>query len=242
MRFDLKMGYIIVIEGTYSFSPPFTKCSRRLAMTTRLLLKALSSVAFSMYAVLFFAPASAYAHCDTLDGPVVATAKKALEKGDVTPVLKWVKKENDEEIRKSFAQTLAVRKLGVQAKELADMYFFETLVRLHRAGEGAPYTGLKPAGIPDPIVAASDRALENGKTDELKKHLAEVTASGIQKRFDAAFEAKKHADENVEAGRKFVAAYVEYVHYVEGVFLSASGEGAHHPEPGEAAAEEKHTH
>jgi len=80
------------------------------------------------------------AHCDILAGPVVMDAKKALEKSDVTPVLKWVKKEHEGEIKVAFKKTLKVRKQSKEAKELADMYFFETLVRLHRAGEGAPYT------------------------------------------------------------------------------------------------------
>ena len=77
-----------------------------------------------------------FAHCDTLDGPVVKTAKTALEKGEVTPILKWVKKENETEIRDLFKKTLTVRSKGKEAQELADMYFLETLVRLHRAGEG----------------------------------------------------------------------------------------------------------
>jgi hypothetical protein len=38
---------------------------------------------------VWLVPRIAGAHCDTLDGPVVMTAKAALEKGDVTPVLKW---------------------------------------------------------------------------------------------------------------------------------------------------------
>jgi len=33
-------------------------------------------------------------------------------------------------------------------------------------------------------------------------------------------EAKKHADENVEAGRRFVHVYAEFVHYVEGMHRS----------------------
>ena len=86
-----------------------------------------------------------FAHCDTLDGPVVKTARAALEKGDVTPILKWVKKENEAEIRDLFKKTLSVRSKGKEAQELADMYFLETLVRVHRAGEGEPYTGLKPS-------------------------------------------------------------------------------------------------
>src|SRR5687768_9733513 len=90
--------------------------------------------------------ARASAHCDTLDGPVVAAARKALDSGNVNAVLIWVQSRDDAEIRNHFQKTMAVRKAGPQARELADMYFFETLVRLHRAGEGAGYTGLKPAG------------------------------------------------------------------------------------------------
>ena len=86
-----------------------------------------------------------WAHCDSLDGPVVMDARTALEKGDVTPVLKWVKKEHELEIRNVFEQTMTVRAKGEDAKALADMYFFETIVRIHRAGEGEAYTGLKPA-------------------------------------------------------------------------------------------------
>ena len=65
--------------------------------------------------VLNFLPSMACAHCDTLDGPVVMAARAALEKGDVTPVLKWVKKENEEEIRALFKKTLAVRSKGAEA-------------------------------------------------------------------------------------------------------------------------------
>ena len=107
-------------------------------------------------------PLPAFAHCDTLDGPVVIDARTALEKADITPVLKWVKAADEQELRAIFAKTLAVRKLDPAAKELADTYFFETLVRVHRAGEGAPYTGLKAAGtVPAPIVKA-DQSLEKG--------------------------------------------------------------------------------
>jgi uncharacterized protein DUF6448 len=97
--------------------------------------------------VLLLAPTFALAHCDGMDGPVVKAAQKALQTGDVNLLLIWVQKKSDEaEIQKVFAETMAMRKLGPDAKALADRYFFETLVRLHRAGEGAPYTGLKPAG------------------------------------------------------------------------------------------------
>jgi hypothetical protein len=155
------------------------------------------------------------AHCDTLDGPVVLTAKSALEKGDITPVLKWVRKEDEKEIQELFNKTLIVRKQGKEAGELADMYFFETLVRIHRAGEGAPYTGLKAAGAVEASVAAADKSLESGSADGLVKLVTDAAAKGIRERFAHALETKKHADHTVDAGRKFVEAYVEFTHYVE---------------------------
>src|SRR5512136_371299 len=85
---------------------------------------------------LLFGSNKVLAHCDGMDGPVVTAAKKALETGDANPVLIWVQKKDEGEIRKAFQKTLAVRKLSPEAKELGDMYFFETLVRIHRAGEG----------------------------------------------------------------------------------------------------------
>jgi hypothetical protein len=164
----------------------------------------------------------AVAHCDALDGPVVRDARAALEKQDPTPVLKWVTSENETEIRDVFAKTLAVRKLGKEAMSLADRYFFETLVRVHRAGEGEPFTGLKPAGSIDPGLSAADAALEAGSAGRLMKQLPEAIAAGIDKRFDLALERKKHLADSVAAGRDYVAAYVDYVHFVEAVHRLAS--------------------
>jgi Family of unknown function (DUF6448) len=56
-----------------------------------------------------------------------------------------------------FQRILLLRRLGHEAKELAARFFFETLVRIHRAGEGAPYTGLTE-GEPEPIIAVTDAA------------------------------------------------------------------------------------
>ena len=132
-------------------------------------------------------------------------------------MLKWVTAENESEIRDVFAKTLAVRTLGNDARLLADRYFFETLVRVHRAGEGEPFTGLKPAGSIDPGISAADASLEAGSAERLAKQLAQAIEADISKRFDVALERKKHSGESVAAGRAYVAAYVEYVHFVEGV-------------------------
>jgi hypothetical protein len=191
-------------------------------------------VAGAVIGVGLLALSRALAHCDTMEGPVVKEAQAALDKGDVTPVLKWVAKEKEEDIRAAFKKTLAVRVKGPEARELADVYFFETLVRLHRAGEGEPYTGVKPAGTKvEPIVEKSDKALEAGSVDDLVKQVTAHVEKGIRERFDKAVEAKKRADESVEAGRKYVAAYVEYVHYVEGIHGAVMGQAGHHEEAGE---------
>ena len=193
-----------------------------------------SYVLKGILAVLFWGvlvtPAAVQAHCDTLDGPVVMAAQKALEKGDVTPVLKWVKKDQEDEIRAVFKKTMAVRGKSPEAKDLADMYFFETLVRIHRAGEGAPYTGLS-AGPAEPIIIEADRSLEKGSVDHLVKHMTDAVAKGIRQRFQKTLAGKKHAEESIAAGREFVEAYVEFTHYVERLHLDATGQAAHAAEP-----------
>ncbi len=173
---------------------------------------------------------NAFAHCDTLDGPVVKTARIALEKGDITPLLKWVRAKDEKEIKDAFEKTLAVRAMGAEAKELADMYFLETLVRIHRAGEGMPYTGLKPNGAVDPAVVMADKALETGSVDKLVDVLTKAMANGIRERFQHASETKKHADDSVSAGREFVEAYVIFTHYVEGLHTIIKGNSGHHGE------------
>ena len=177
----------------------------------------------------------AWAHCDSLDGPVVMDARTALEKGDVTPVLKWVKNKDEPEIRNAFKQTMAVRAKGEDAKALADMYFFETLVRIHRAGEGEAFTGLKPAKSVDPGIQAADDALRSGTVKGLTSDLSSRVDKGIQERFARARERAKHAADSVDAGREYVEAYVDYIHYVENVHrLVTQGVSHLHHEPASA--------
>ena len=179
----------------------------------------------------FLAGGPAWAHCDTLDGPVVRDARIALERQDVQPVLKWVGAEDEEVIVRAFEHALEVRELSDAARELADTYFFETLVRIHREWEGAPYTGLKPAGSPvEPGVAASDAAIESGNVDTVVRHLTHALEEGIRTRFQRVHEAHGHAEESVAAGREFVAAYVDFTHFVVGMLHAIEGHAGHHSE------------
>lgn len=191
--------------------------------------------ALALALALALAPRPASAHCDTLDGPVVVEAQAALERGDVTPVLKWVKPTAEAEIRAAFAQAQKVRALGPDARAMADRYFLETLVRIHREGEGAPYTGLKAAGAIPPGIALADKALESGSADALLKTLRDHLSAGLQERFARAVEAKKHAGESVEAGREYVEAYVVFIHYAEGLVNAIHGTAAHAEGGAEAA-------
>jgi hypothetical protein len=208
---------------------------RRITMR-RNTIRALSCVAFvvSVFGAWSLTTNVAYGHCDTLDGPVVIEAKSALEKGDATSILKWIKKEHEKEIKTAFTKALLVRSKGPEAKELADLYFFETLVRLHRAGEGAPFTGLKPAGQVEPPVAAADKAIEAENVDALAKKVGQAAENGVMERFHRLMATRKHKDESVEAGRKYVEAYVIFTHYVEGLHNTISSGGVHHDREGDA--------
>ena len=187
----------------------------------------------------------AIGHCDTLDGPVIKLARKALDTGNVNYVLPWVRPEDEHEIRHAFDHAISVRKLGPYARELADTHFFETLVRVHRASEGAPYTGLKPAGTDlGPAVPAADKALEDGSVETVVKLLTDAVRAGVHRHFDAAVSRRRFAVDDVAAGREFVDAYVPYVHYVEQLWDTAtSAAHGHYSEHGgheHAAHEHEH--
>jgi hypothetical protein len=182
---------------------------------------------------VLFPPSRSFAHCDGLDGPVIKAAQKALDSGNLNPVLIWVQKSDEAEIKKVFQKTLAVRKLNPQAKELADTYFFESLVRIHRAGEGASYTGLKPVGRDlGPAIPAADKAIEGGSAKALTKILTEAVQEGVADRFKEVIAKKKFKSDDVETGRQYIKAYVEFVHYIERIYEAAknASEG-HYPEP-----------
>jgi hypothetical protein len=163
-----------------------------------------------------------------MSGPVIKDARDAITKGDVTPVLRWVSPQGEEEVRAAFARTMEVRKAGGKAQELADTWFFENLVRVHRAGEGAPYTGLKETSEEEPAIAAADKALKSGSDEALLKLVTEKVREGIHHRFVETLERQKGAGKSVEAGREFVESYVQFIHYGEGIYLAAEKQKIEH--------------
>lgn len=209
-------------------------------------MKSINQVVFMIVTAVWFGllvtPQFAAAHCDTLDGPVIKDARSALEKKDITPVLKWVQTKDEAQLQKVFKQALVAAKKGSKDQEQSEHHFFETLVKIHRAGEGAPFTGLKPAGEVEPVIVAADTALVSDSAEELIKLVTDSVAKGVHERHSRAVELYKHKDESVEAGRKYVEAYVEYTHYVERLQQDAEGHAAHHQEPAGKSTVKKHAH
>jgi hypothetical protein len=172
-------------------------------------------------------------HCDSLDGPVVVAARKALEEGQVDLVLPFVPAESEAEVTDVFEQTMAIRGASPAVSAVADRWFFENVVRLHRAGEGAPYTGLKPAGLSEgPVIPVAERALETGSGDELIGVLNDIVAEQVKLRLDHAMERKIHADAGVAEAREYVEAMLGLQVWSHKVHLaalaSAHGGGQHH--------------
>ncbi|MGE5602531.1 MAG: DUF6448 family protein, partial [Nitrososphaerales archaeon] len=121
-------------------------------------LAAVLSLAVALVAVTLARPAPALAHCDSVNGPVVGAARDALAKGDVRLILPYVQREAEAELTAAFNQAVKVGKQGGDARKLAETYFYETAVRLHRLGEGAAYTGLNYESDFGPGLEAAEQA------------------------------------------------------------------------------------
>ena len=172
--------------------------------------------------LVLLVPKRASGHCDTLDGPAVQDGRAALTSGNVNHALKWVPAEGEGEVRDAFALSLRVRDLGPDARELADRYFLETLIRIHRAGEGEAFDGLKPAGTAlDPRVVAADAAIEQGDLAPLAGLVPVEDVAELSRRFDRAMALRQFAVDEVTAGRAYLTAYVDF-------FKLAEGETHHH--------------
>lgn len=178
---------------------------------------AIIPVLFLSFSFLLATNMPAQAHCDTMDGPVIKDAITALSRNNPAYVLKWVQHGDEAELREAFSLAMNVRKLGTDAKTLADKYFFETLVRLHRSGEGVPYTGVKPSGTPvDERILAADLSLEEGNLNPLNGKISDDQMPELKERFERVIALRNFDINNIEAGREYVEAYVSYFKYAEG--------------------------
>ncbi|MET7377701.1 DUF6448 family protein [Streptomyces sp. NPDC005526] len=168
-------------------------------------------------------------HCDSLDGPVVTAAREALVKQDVDLVLPYVYEEGEADVREAFRLAVEARAAGATARDVADRWFFETVVRVHRAGEGAPFTGLKPAGLDvGPVIPAAERAVETGSAEELTRLLCDIVREQVEDRHRRVVECKEHAADGVGAARAYVEATLGlevWAHHLYRQALAAAHEG-----------------
>lgn len=186
-------------------------------------------------AALLLAAGPASAHCDGEDGPVIKAAQQALDSGNVNRVLIWVQQTDEAQIKDAFRKAIEVRQLNPSARELADHYFFETLVRVHRAGEGAPYTGIKPAGRDlGPAVVAGDKALQTGMVEPVAQLLTQAVHKSVGGQFKEVMAKQRYKADDVAAGQEYVKAYVAYIHSVERIYEAAASPA--HAHVAEAAA------
>ena len=182
---------------------------------------------FLLLMLTVFMGTSVFAHCDSYDGPVIKDAVKALETNNVNLVLKWVTTEQEKEIIPLFNKTHQLKSGDKEVYTIVEKHFFETLVRLHRETEGAPYTGLKPAGTTKPIIQMTDKALKDGNVDdflvEFDSHIDKV----VREKYQKVAELNKVKDNSKEQGRAFVEAYVDYTHTVEALYDILEHVGGH---------------
>lgn len=172
-------------------------------------------------------------HCDSIDGPVVAAARRALEAKDANIALAYVPKNGEEEVKRAFDAVIAVREREPAVREVADLHFFETVVRVHRAGEGAPFTGLKPAGLDHgPVIPVAEQAIETGSPDELTKLLTTRVEEELRDRFSQVMKLQAHADGDLASNRAYVEAMLDLQVWAHGLY-NATRSGAH---------EHQHTH
>jgi hypothetical protein len=189
--------------------------------------------AFTAIGLLLGVP-SARAHCDSLGGPVAKAVQKALETGNVLPVLAYAPATAEAELAAAFEESIKVRGLGPEARALADKAFLETVVRLHRAGEGAAYTGLKPAGIDyGPVIPAAELTLETGDISKVKAVLVDEIEHALRERLAHVRQLQKAPIEpktapEVPHARERVSAELGFVIFAETIRQAALGKGAEH--------------
>lgn len=153
-------------------------------------------------------------YIDSMDGPVVKAAENALDMEDVKYVLPYVSSEDEEELKDVFERTLSVRELSGEAAELADYWFFETAVRLHRKEEGKSYTGLKSAGTDwGPIIPKIDQAIETANIEELLDFLLNFIREDIEGRFEDVLSKKDYDEDDVEDARDYLNSREEFIRY-----------------------------
>ena len=165
-------------------------------------------------------------HCDSLDGPVVRAAQRALHAGNVALVLPYVPKAAAREVLDAFAKVMEARRASAVCAEVADRYFYETVVRLHRAGEGAAFTGLKPAGLDvGPVIPVAEKAIESGNAGALEDVLVTAVREQLAERFHHLDHLREGIHGGVDGARAYVQAMLGLQVWAHGLYQATRATG-----------------
>ena len=159
-------------------------------------------------------------YCDTMDGPVITAAELALEMENVNYVIPYVKKDFERELRDAFDRTIVVRELSGDAAEVADYWFFETVVRLHMKSEGKSYGGIKHSGLNlGPVIHKAEEAIDTGDKSELEEFLIDFITGEFESRFEDALSKREYDLNDVDAARAYVNSMIAFVRFSNQLYM-----------------------
>jgi hypothetical protein len=177
------------------------------------------SLSILFLVLVLIIPQNTLGHCDSVEGPVVLAAKRSLQTGNLNHALIWVSEEDEVEIQNMFEKVNKVRNHNEEVKSLADLYFFETVVRVHRMGEGVGYTGLKNESFkPEEGIEAADIAIENNSVENILAHLDETEHAKVKHYFEDLQAKRNYHIYDIKSGKEYVKSYVHFIHYIEKLF------------------------
>ncbi len=185
----------------------------------------------TLICVILFTQNQTFAHCDTMDWPVIMAARKSLETKNPNYFLIWVQKKDETIILEEFNKALSQRQTNPENSENIDKKFFESLVKIHREWEWAEYTWLKPAwSITNPVVILWDKSFETKNSSELEEYFSKNITNQIKNRFQEVIEKQNYALNDIEAWREYIAEYITFLHWAEWVDEMMNKKITHHIE------------
>jgi len=154
----------------------------------------------------------------------VRAAFQALETGDAAGIVIWVGREHEAAVRDALAKARKVRVLSPEARDVADGYFIQALSSYASLSLGRkPEPGQSPEL--GPAVPSAEKAVEADSADRLTILLMDMMRQEMARRFKAVLERKRRSAGDLEAGRRYVHAYAEFVGYVAGLYSAIRGDG-----------------
>jgi hypothetical protein len=156
----------------------------------------------------------AAAERDLADEIVAQAARDALRTGDFTPIVIWVQKPQEQALHAAFRQTQAVRVLNREARELADEYFVDVAVRLHREAERDLFDG--------PARRAATRALAEHDGEIVVDVIVDRMRANLRARLRDVAQRRDFARGDVAGGRAYVASYTAFLRYAAALYAAAT--------------------